>query len=181
MRPSVLLVPKEVLSSASKDALAVHERFAEELRVHASGTVTIREDSPQSDPGDAFLLLPSSGPSHWMSSLPDAARRSTLARVLLLHCHRAPGMLETLENEHVAGGVEHLRFTTWELRPERDSGYGVAGLRTVVGRLGGECAEAPFASARYCIYESRKATSLPHAIAEYLSALSDELARDARS
>lgn len=173
MRPSILLVPKQVPSSAPKPSRSIHERLVEELGRYTSEAVAIREDTPLSDTGDVFLLVPSNAPSDWMRSLPDDARRSTLARVMLLQCHRAPRMFDTLESERLAGGVEYLRFTTWERRPEHDSGYGVAGLRDVVPRLGGECAEEPFASPHYCIYKSRTARSLPQAIAEYLSALSD--------
>ena len=168
MNPIYLLVPPGV---STVDEATV--RLTAELRVYTDVAVEIRDDVPASDTDNAFLLVLSNSPSEWMLSLPVGDREETLGRALPLQCVRPPGLLQLLEEHHLAGGLDYLRFSMWEAHPSRESGYGIAGLRQVVDRLGGECAPKPFTSAHYCIYRSPTSKSLPEALVEYLNALAE--------
>ena len=171
-RPIRILVSNETLASAQGATVPAEARFAEELRTHTTSEVSLREDSPENDSEGAFLILFDALPSEWMLSLAPTVRRETLARLVLLSCERAPAMLKVLEEYGVAAGVESIRLRTWETHCERDSGYGIAGLRTAVEQLAGRCAPSPLQSDRYCIYTSPSSTTLPQGLAEYLAALS---------
>jgi hypothetical protein len=172
-KPIHILVPKDLLlRSTPTDTAAAHFRFAAELRRYTDSPVSVRENGPASATDDGFLVVLDSKPPEWAITLPVAARQETLARVILMRCQRAPGMLALLEAHGVAGGVENLRFRVWETHPERDSGFGIAGLCSAVQLLGGECAPEPFISDRYYIYASPRSTTLPQALAEYVASLS---------
>jgi hypothetical protein len=167
MPPIYLLVTPEIA------AMDTTKRLADELRGYTNAGVAIRPDVRESDTDDAFLLLVSSEPAEWMLSLPNSDRQSTLGRAVPLLCRRPPGMLKLLEEHALAGGVDSLRYGMWQDHPSKEGGYGIAGRRDVVERLGGECAPSPFTSAHYCIYESPTSKNLPQALVEYLNALAE--------
>lgn len=159
-----LIVPPEF-------SLGGADRFADELRRFAAGPVELRANAQGSDDRAAFLAVVGSEPPAWMMSLSGAEREAMLSRTILMRGPRAPAILEVLERHRLAGGIENLRYRSWETKPDSESGYGVVGLRQVVARIAGECAAEPFASEHYCVYRSSKASSLPQALAEYCDAL----------
>ena len=174
IRSLVVLVPEDQFGSAAVHGeFHEHTRLCEELRREYKGPVETRVDRQDSDDSEAILLLLQDEPSKWMRLLAPSGRRALLSRTLVLRSRFAPGMLDMLEEFGLAGGVENRRYAIWKSQPERDSGYGIAGLRDVVVRLNGECAEAPFATARYCFYQTQKSRTLPAALAEYCTALAE--------
>jgi len=166
----IVLRPTNPLSRAPNADLFSHARFAEELRANGA-TVDVREDAPSSDDGKGFLLVFSSEPPSWVLSLPDELRLATLERVVLLHCYRAPAMLDNLEEWEVAAGIEDLTYQLWESPTNGGTGYGIAGRREAVAAISGKMASAVFTSEHYCIYGSSTSHSLSQALVEYLAAL----------
>lgn len=174
-RSLIVLVPADQLHSSGGDReIYSHTRLCEELRSEFDGTVDVRVDHQDSDDPNAILLLLREEPSEWMRSLPGEARAKLFSRTLVLLAYRAPEILEVLERFGLAGGVEYRRYTLWQSRPPTsDVGYRVAGVRSVVERLNGECAKEPFATAKYCFYQTQTSRTLPAALAEYCTALAE--------
>ena len=166
----ILLRPTNPLSRAPNADLFSHARFANELRANGA-KVDVFEDAPSSDDGKAFLLVFSNEPPSWILSLPEELRLATLERVVLLHCDRAPTMLDNLEEWEVAAGIENLTYQLWESPRNGGTGYGIAGRREAVTAIGGKVAAAAFTSEHYCIYGSSTSRSLSQALVEYLAAL----------
>jgi len=145
-------------------------RFADELGRYSGLQITVCGDGLHDVPADGFLLVYGDRPLPWMLAGDEAERSKLLQRVFLLQGQRAPGVLEVLEAHRLAGGIEAMRYMVWRQRPERESGYGVVGLRSVVDRMGGVCAPEPFCSQRYCVFNEVRSQSLTQALAEYLKA-----------
>lgn len=160
-----ILVPSELFGHEPE--LFAQTQLADKLRDAGFSDVAIKLDDKSSAAGDAFLLLLSSEPSPWMLALASDERAQVLARTFVLLGVRAPSILDVLERHRIAGGVESMRYSKWKGAPDADNGYGVVGLRAVVERIGGECADDPYRSEHYCVYRSRSAQDLPQAIAEY--------------
>lgn len=167
-----ILIPEELLTP-SGDEMFEYSRFADELRRYFSGRVEVRPDRAENVDEEAILLLFRSEPSRWMVEHPSHSSTRILSRTLLMLAPRAPGLLNVLEHHGLAGGVETARYLHWVSSPHLDTGYGVAGLRRVVTQICGECAERPFATDHYCIFQSAKSTGLPQAVAEYCSQLGE--------
>ena len=154
---------------------ATESRFADELKQHGDGwDVSATEDRPDAVQQTDVVLLLSDAPSAWMRDLLEPAREHLMKRTILLQCQRPPNMLNDLEEHHVAGGVAAVRLLHWQSHPEKDTGYGLAGLHAIVKRLGATCASPPFASRNYCIFAGPNAHSLTASLAAYISALMSE-------
>lgn len=146
-------------------------RFAAELRQYGCDVRVVADRAVV--PAGAFALIQDSSPPDWL--LPKAEWKSERARrVFLLSCQRPPGMLRELEEYGVAGGVDHLRYASWESRPQADTGYGLFGLREIVDRMGATPGSATFSSENYCVFTARNSQSLTQSLASYLAAI-DEL------
>lgn len=178
MSASIILLLSTDSLAREQASCESYSRFADELRGHSGWRVELLAQSAGSDDGVSFLLVFGREPPDWILSMAPDERDRTLERVVLVRCARAPSVLEDLERWGVAAGIETLTYHLWESPQNGTTGYGIAGLREVVKRIGGECAPEPFSSERYCIYGSTKSSTLTQALAEYLSAVAEQGSRD---
>jgi hypothetical protein len=163
-RPIHVLVDDS--SAATSEEL---DRLVKALAALRAAHVEVRADARTSDTDVAFLLVLASEPPAWVQSLPRTERDRLLKRMFLLMCRVPPRMFEVLEQHGVAGGIDNLTFSLWA-RGRHKTGYGVAGRRDVVAKLG-RCSDEPYASQGYCLYESAASHTLAGALVEYLAAL----------
>jgi hypothetical protein len=130
------------------------------LQRHAWATVDLVSESTSHD---ALLLS-------WSWNLADVDP-ATARRTILLNAPLAPSlMFEQLERGGFAGGVP---MTLWT--PDKPIDMHLAGLRSVVGRLGATPVEGRYASEHYCYYQRSTPAPLERGILEYLEALDREL------
>ncbi|HEY4182555.1 MAG TPA: hypothetical protein VGM90_37240 [Kofleriaceae bacterium] len=146
-------------------------RLVDELRVHGA-EAEIRANVKSSDDGESFLVL-FDEPTRWMSEIDTHRKNQALERVVLFGCSRAPLCLAILEQFSLAAAVDSIAARHWRHTPEKGIGYGIAGPRDVVERIGGKMASGQFVTERYCAYTSATDTRVVPALLEYLQALSD--------
>jgi hypothetical protein len=147
------------------------DRLASELSGYLGSEVSLVDDTERAVSSDAFVLLFDDQPSDWIMALDDEVRDRQLSRLFLLHGQRLPSLLDDLERYRLAGGIEAPLYMQWRSHPEKTTGYGLAGLRSVADRLGARCMPRPFASERYCVLDQPNAHSTTEALASYLRAL----------
>jgi hypothetical protein len=172
-----IIVPGRTKSGGGTDSGSAEsdyfeaDRFAAELGQHLGVAVPVVEDAQDAVSPEGAILLFASEPSPWMCALEAPQRARLLSRVCLLQGQRAPAFLNDLAMHGLAGGVEAWLYRGWQMHPEKGNGYGLVGLRSVVERLGGECAGGPFSSERYCVFDNPRARSLTDSLAQYLREL----------
>jgi hypothetical protein len=152
------------------------DRLASEMSRYLGCEISFAEDAEIAVSSDAFVLLFDDRPPAWMVALDDEIRDRRMSRLFLLHGQRLPSLLHDLEKHRLAGGIEAPLYMRWRSHPEKTTGYGLAGLRSVADRLGARCSPPPFASERYCVLDQPNAHSMTEALAHYLTALDLALA-----
>lgn len=161
------LGPVSSASVLSARAFHGYDDFAAALAMHTQLEVLTVEAPVASLGNGTFVLLDETIDERDLIGCDP----SMSSRIVLLNAERAPGLLETLEQWRLAGGVETNRYRRWRYERDRESGHGLFGLRAVATEMGATCAESGvFATERYSSIGSDACRDLPQLIARYVDA-----------
>jgi hypothetical protein len=150
-----------------------YQRLLDELSRYAGVEVPIVRGELRAAPADTYVLFAGTGDlSRSLRDCGPALADQLAPRIVLLDVSWQRALAQ-LEEHRLAGAVDNLRLSEWLARPS--SCTGPFGLRSLVGPLGASCVPlAPLNSTHYCLLQSEHHHGMPHLLADYLAAYSDD-------
>jgi hypothetical protein len=160
--------------ATSSRELYGYDEFAKALASRSGRPVDVIEDRLcAASPRGLILLDATADLDRVFGECPPAEAADLPRRILLMNADRS-AVLNLLERYRLAGAVTQQRYWEWQHHPDRESGGGVFGLKSVGQQLGAICSSL-YQGQNYCLLGSESAGNLPTFLVAYLERYSAQL------